>query len=218
MKKILILSLIAGIAFAGCKKKENNVSMLVTVSYPIVTINGSQYVSINVGSTFTPPSATAYDTFYKENLAAVPNLGVLNTSVPGLYTVQYSAKNQYGFIGTANLYVAVTNISDSLDLSGWYLRNGNTAEVAFVTKLARGMFMTSNLGGDDTATQATSVLPAVFAVTSDTTIDLGTQPTSVGTLTATSETLSLAVGDTSYSYAVDLTGYGTEIRTFVKQP
>jgi hypothetical protein len=40
----------------------------------------------------------------------------------------------------------------------------------------------------------------------------------VGTFTASSEVLSLAVGDTTFSYYVNLTGYnGSELRTFVKQ-
>jgi surface protein with Ig-like domain len=217
MRKILILSVIAAFAFVGCKKKANSVSEVVTVSYPKITINGPQYVSINVGGSFTPPTASAYDSFYKERPTVVPNLGSLNTSVAGLYTVEYSAKNQYGFVGTANLYVAVTNVSDSLDLSGVYIRNAAPNDVAFVTKVARGLFMTSNVGGDDTSTQASSVVPAVFAVTSSSTIDLGTQVTSAGTLTASSESLSLAPADTTYSYALSLSGFGTQVRTFVKQ-
>lgn len=217
MRKILILSVIAAVAFAGCKKKLNNVSTTVTVSYPTITIAGSQYVSINVGGAFTPPAATAYDSFYKERPTVVTNLGTLDNTVPGLYTVVYSAKNHYGFVGHANLYVAVTNVSDSLDLSGWYLRNASPANVAFVTKLARGLFMTSNVGGDDTSTQASSVIPAVFAVTSTSTIDFGTQLTSAGTLTANTETLSLVPADTVISYAISLSGFGTEVRSFVKQ-
>lgn len=216
MRKILILSVIAAVAFAGCKKKLNNVSTTVTVSYPTITITGSQYVSIPVGGSFIPPAATAYDSFYKEKPTVLTNLGTLDNTVPGLYTVVYSAKNHYGFEGHANVYVAVTNISDTLNLSGWYLRS-TPNQVAFVTKLARGLFMTSNVGGDDTATQASSVIPAVFAVTSTSTIDFGTQLTSAGTLTANTETLSLVPGDTVISYAISLPNFGTQVRTFTKQ-
>ena len=214
MRKILIAVSFAAIAYAGCKKKDNTVSIVVTASYPKVTITGSQYVSITVGGAFTPPSATAYDSFYKETCSVVKDLGTLNNNVPGLYTVVYSAKNHYGFVGTANVYVAVTSITDSLDISGLYLRGANPAHV---TKIARGLFRTSNVGGDDTATQASSVIPAVFAVLNDSTIDFGSQLTSAGTLTASQQTLTLTPGDTTLNYALTLTGFGTQVRTFVKQ-
>jgi len=214
MRKILIAVTFAAIAYAGCKKKDNTISMVVTASYPTVKITGPQYVSILVGGSFTPPSATAYDSFYRQSCSVVKNLGTLNNNVPGLYTVVYSAKNQYGFVGSTNVYVAVTNITDSLDISGRYLRGTNPA---YITKIARGLFRTSNVGGDDTATQASSVIPAVFAVTSDTTLDFGSQLTSAGTLTASSEVLSLAPGDTTLSYAISLTGFGPQVRSFTKQ-
>jgi len=221
MRKILILSVIAAFAYAGCKKKVNNVSTTVVVSYPIITISGSQYVSIPVGGTFTPPAATAIDTYYKEKPTVVTNLGTLDNTIPGLYTVVYSAKNHYGFIGTANVYVAVTNISDSLDLSGWYIRTvspANPHRAAHYVKLARGLFMTNNVGGVDTADATTGAsVSAAFAVLSPTTIDFGSQLTSAGTLTATSTSLSLVPADTVVAYALNLSGFGTQVRTFVKQ-
>lgn len=221
MKKIAILSVIAAFAFAGCRKKDGTVSQTVTVSYPIITITGSQYVSIKVGGSFTPPAATAYDTFYKEHPTVVTNLGTLDNTTPGLYTVVYSAKNHYGFVGTTNVYVAVTNVSDSLDLSGWYLRSvtpANPNRAAHVTKLARGLFMTSNVGGVDTSNPSTgAVISAAFAVLSPTDIDFGTQLTSGGTLSVLSESLSLAPADTTIAYALNLAGFGTQTRTFVKQ-
>ena len=214
MKKILILSVLSALVFVGCKKKDKISSQTVTASFPTVTISGSPYYSIPVGGALPTITATAYDSFYQENDATLIDLSTLNNNVPGLYAVTVSAKNRYGFIGYASAYIAVTNIPSTLDLSGFYLRGANPA---FVTKLATGLFMTSNVGGDDTATQASSVIPAVFAVTSDSTIDFGSQLTSAGTLTASQETLSLAVGDTTLNYALSLTGFGTQVRTFVKQ-
>ncbi len=217
MRKILIALSFAAIAYAGCKKKDTTVSQVVTASYPTVLITGSQYVSIPVGGSFTPPSATAYDSFYKENLSVVKDLGTLNNNVPGLYTVVYSAKNHYGFVGTANVYVAVTSITDTLDLTGWYERLTPTRS-AHITKISRGLFMTSNVGGVDTTDPTTGAqISAVFAVLNDTTIDFGSQLTSGGPLSATSQTLTLDPGDTTINYALNLSGFGTQVRTFVKQ-
>jgi len=218
MRKILVLSVVAALAVAGCKKKLNTVSTVVTASYPTITIVGAPYISIPVGGAYTLPAATAYDSFYKERPLVVKNLGTLDNTTPGLYTVTYSARNSNGFEGTASVYVAVTNVSDTFDLSGWYLRSADPNRVAFITKLARGLFMTSNVGGADTGDISTGPrVSAIFVVPSLTTVDFGSQLTSNGTLTAASESLMLAVGDTEIAYSINLNGFGTQIRTFVKQ-
>jgi hypothetical protein len=218
MRKILALSLIAAVTFAACKKKVNNVSTVVHASYPTITISGSQFVSIPVGGAFTPPAATAFDSYYHENPTVVKDLGTLDNTTPGLYTVVYSAKNHYGFVGTANVYVAVTNISDSLDLSGWYLRLADPNRVAFVTKVGRGLFRTSNVGGVDTGDISTGpIVSAVFAVTSPTTLTFGSQLTSDGPLSSSLESLSLAPADTTLNYAITEASFGPQVRTFKKQ-
>lgn len=220
MRKLLILSFFAAIAYAGCKKKEDINSIVVTKSVPTVTVTGSRYVSIPVGGSFTPPNATAYDSFYKEKLSVVKDLGTLNNTVPGLYVVAYTAKNKYGYVGLTNVYVAVTDISDSLDLSGFYFRLGNANRVAFVTKLSRGMFMTSNVGGVDTGDATTGpIVPAVFVVTKPDKFTFGSQVTPDGPLTSNSELLTMTVTppDTTLAYAIKEASFGTQVRTFVKQ-
>ena len=213
MKKIIILSFAAVIAIAGCKKQHTTISNVVTASYPKVTITGSPYVSIPVGGTFVPPNATAYDSFYRETESVVKNLGSLDNTTPGLYVIAYTAKNKYGFEGSSYVYVAVTNVSDILDLTGLYYRGSNPA---YITKVGTGLFITSNVGGDDSVTQASSIIPAVFAVTSNASFDFGTQQTSAGTLTASQEILSMVPGDTTLSYAINLSGFGTQVRSFTK--
>ena len=216
MKKIIILSFAAVIAVAGCKKQHTTISNVVTASYPKVTITSSPYVSIPVGGTFVPPTATAYDSFYRQSLSVVKDLGALDNTTPGLYVIAYTAKSQYGFTGSAYVYVAVTNVSDTMDLTGLYYRNG--VNPAYITKLARGLYETSNVGGDDSITQASSVIPAFFAVTTDSTLDFGTQTTSAGTLTASQGKVSYSPphGDTTISYAISLSGFGTQVRSFVR--
>jgi len=217
MKKLFILSLIAAVGFTSCKKKENTVSELHTYSTPLITIAGDQYYSINTGGTLPTISATAYDTFYDETCPVIMDASSLDNSTPGLYAVTLSAKNKYGMKATKSVYVAVTDVASSIDLTGWYQRNATPGRSAHITKLANGMFMTTNVGGVDT-TDATTGVPvtAVFAVTSLTTIDFGTQETDAGTLTASQETLSLTVPYT-IAYSINLSGFGTQVRTFVKQ-
>jgi hypothetical protein len=220
MKKVIILSLLLAVGFNSCKKDYGDPSMTVTVAYPTITLTGAQYYSITVNGALPTIAATAYDSFYNENCAVILDLSTLDATTPGLYAVTASAANKYGFVSHKTVYVGVTNEPASFDISGTYVRGGVPTKVAFVSKVATGMFLTSNVGGDDTVTQATSIVPAVFVVTSDTTLDFGTQLTNAGTLTASSESLMLVGGGaagTTLNYAISLTGFGTSVRTFVKQ-
>lgn len=218
MKRIIALSLVAALAVVGCKKQTGQVSVVKTVSYPIVTISGSPYVSIPVGGSFTPPNATAYDTFYKEKPTVVKDLGGLDASKPGLYTIVYSAKNSNGFVGTAVVYVAVTDVSDTLDISGTYWRDSLFNKPANITKLAKGLFLTDNVGGVDTGTQKDYIVPGVFAVTSLSGLSFGSQPTSAGTLETSNEVLNLGIPDTTMSYIIESPSstFSGVTRNFVK--
>jgi len=221
MKRILLVSFIAAIAIAGCKKKENIISKVVTKSVPVVTITGQQYVSLHIGETLPIFTAVAYDTFYRDSLSVVFDQAGFDNTVPGLYVIKGSAKNKDGYVGYGQVYVAVTEVSDSLNLSGWYLRSSPN-RVAFVTKKARGLFMTSNVGGVDTGDATTGpIVAAVFAVTSTTSLTFGSQQVVDGSdfqsLTSNSESLSLAVADTTLKYAITENSFGTQVRTFVKQ-
>lgn len=231
MKKILLLSVVAVLAYAGCKKKENTVSTLVTVSYPTITIQTPKYYSFPVGGgplpTSTPNAvnsiiATAYDSFYHQKITPVIDVSHLSNLAPGLYVATLSAKNSYGFIGYAYVYVAITSVPDTMDISGTYwgvVAPADTSKrnATIVSKVATGLYTTSNVAGVDTGTAKTSVIPAVFAVTSSTTIDFGSQPTSAGTLTASNQSLTFGTGDTLISYSLNLPGFGSQQLTFAKQ-
>ncbi len=227
MKKILALSFFAAIAFAGCKKQENTVSKLVNVSYPTGRITSGQYFSFPLHGgplpTVNSIHATAYDSFYHESIVPVVDASHLSNLAPGLYVATVSAKNSNGFTGYAYVYVAITDVPDSMDISGFYLRqlggSPSPSNPVFITKKATGLYLTSNVGGVDTGTQKTSIVPAVFAITdfANSTLDFGKQPTSAGTLTASGGLLKESPVDTTISYSISLSGFGSQVRTFVKQ-
>ena len=218
MKKLILLSVFGTLAIFSCKKKANDPSTLVTPSFPTITLTGSQFYSIQVGGTLPSISATAYDSFYNETDNVLIDQSTLDNTTPGLYQVSLSATNKYGFIGYNAVYIGVTSASASLNLAGSYIRLATPGRVAHVTKLGTGLFMTDNVGGVDITDPTTgAAIPAVFVVTSDSTIDFGSQMTAAGTLTASQQGLTLVPGDTTLSYALALTGFGTQLRTFVKQ-
>jgi len=219
MKKIIVLSLFAGLFFAGCKKDPTVVSSTVEVSYPTITITGNPYYSIQVNGGLPSIQATAYDSVLRTPCTVILDQSSLDNTTPGLYTVTASAKNKYGMTTYKTVFVGVTNVPATLDVSGIYFRSANPNKVANVTKLATGMFMTDNVGGVDIVAAPGSVFSAVFVVTSNTTLTFGSQQISPGTLTSASETLNLATPIT-FSYIIPSlpnTFSQTAVRTFVHQ-
>lgn len=197
---------------AACDKDYDNVSQVQKTSYPTITINGGIYYSINIGGSLPTISATAYDSTLKESYPVVINgSDDVDNSTPGLYVITARATNKYGFYSDKVIYVAVTDVSPDVNLAGEYRRTANN-ELANVARLARGLYMTDDVGG-----AAALEVAALFVHINDTTIEVPPQPTDVGTLYCDNTTLHMAPGDTSYSYIVHGSGFGLAVRKFVKQ-
>ena len=116
---------------------------------------------------------------------------------------------------TASTPVSTTSdglfgISSAFDISGVYLRSGTSATTN-VTKLGRGLFQTDNVGGN------TLFDPAVFLIQTDSTILLPDQ------IFPSSGPASFSQAQITYgppitiSDAIAASGYGSQVRTFVKQ-
>ena len=205
----------------GCKKKIEDVSSVVTASWPTITTNtstegitkfGTIYSSVNVGAAIGMVTATAYDSVLNEVCDVEVITNTVNTSVSGLGLATFRAKNSNGYITTGTVYVGVTSIDDSWNLEGEYKRTSNSALVN-VTKLARGLYVVDNVGGAPS-------LPVVgyFVQVNDSTLDFPLQPTeNVGDIDCLDEKLMATPTDTSYSWIVENAFFGTAVRTFVKQ-
>lgn len=211
MKKILIISIFIIAAFANCKKKENTISQVVTVSYPTVTLTGGQFYSIPVGGNLPQISATAYDSFYHENETVSIDQGGLDNNTPGLYIVNAVAKNKYGFKGSASVYIAVTDIDSSINLAGAYVRTSNSVPVT-IDRLARGLYVISDAGGIGTD------MPAYFVQVDDTSLVVPQQndPT-YGAFYCSDAKVNMAPGDTTISWVVQSPYFLDNVRTFQKQ-
>ena len=207
MKKILILSVFAALAFAACKKKEDTVSRLVTVSYPTVTITSAKYFSFPVGGGPLPNAntitATAYDSFYHEVIKPVVDASKLSSILPGLYIATVSAKNSQGFVGYAYVYVAVTNITDTTDLSGSYTGLA-TSDTVHVTKLSRGLYRTDNIAGlIRSAANAKYIVPGYFVQDVDAiTMYMPTQPSPLGSFSGVQTAIQMVPADTTFQYVI----------------
>lgn len=213
------------IAWTSCKKEKGTLSRTYTVSYPLVSFKAgfSQYYSVPVGSASLPDNNTilasvvASDTFYTTDKIAVSILpNDLNSINPGLYVITIAATNEHGFTGYNYVYVAVTNITDSINLGGQYVRlsNGDTVNV---TKLARGLYRTDNVGGV-LSTSPQFIVPAYFVQLTSLTMDLPSQPTALGTLEGDNSAVSMVPGDTTYQYQIggNSNFSSTSVRVFKK--
>lgn len=232
MKKLLFF-LGCGVLLgaSSCKKYPDTATQyVVTPSYPTITISGPLYYSIPVNAPAPSVTATAYDSLLKESYPVQLDASTLNSSLPGLYVVNITAQNKYGYRSGTSVYVAVTNVPTTTNLAGTYKRTAN-GEAVHVTKLANGLYLTDDVGG--VPASSSFDIPAVFVHINDTTIqvprqyvpDLGgdlycsKDPNSKGdTRESTFCNLKMAPADTTYSYYVFASGFSkTALRAFKKQ-
>ncbi len=214
MRKLLVIPFLAVIAFTACKKKVNTVSTLVTYSAPTITVNGAQYYSIKVGGALPSVAATAYDSFYRESYPVVIDQSTLDNTTPGLYIVNITAKNKYGMVGSAGIYVAVTDINPAINLAGEYKRVSNSQSV-FLTKLANGLYVTDNVGG--VIPPSSAIVPAYLVQVDDTTMSFPMQTTSQGDIYGNNPSVSMVIADTTFTYQIIGGPFAPSIRVFQKQ-
>jgi hypothetical protein len=142
-----------------------------TVTYYVVfTLNGPEVQSIVVGTPYTDPGAKA-----EENGQPVQytTSGAVDINTVGFYPITYTAVNKDGYSSSITRYVAV--LADSaqpgVDLTGTYTNVGSLALTADITKVASGVFYTTNGWGGASA----FVLPMYFFCTDGTNITVPTQ-------------------------------------------
>jgi hypothetical protein len=218
MKKLISILMLSSImVLTSCDKDEiNNTDTRVGRSdvtvYPILTLNGSQYMAIPLNGTWTDPGAVA-----KEGSATIQytTAGTVNTGAAGVYRITYTAANKDGFTASVYRWVAVYSTDATAaanDLSGNYARTTN-ASVASWTKIAPGVYKVFNPGG----APGTNLTVILFNPTG-LTIKIPPQVGADGnTTTSSTETYTLTPAPPKYSMVIVNPGYGTALRTFVKQ-
>ena len=217
MKKIIqfiFLSFI--ILLAACNKDDiNNTESKVGISrvtnFPLLSLNGERYVTIIVGGTYTEAGAVATEA--GADIPVTTN-GSVNTAIPGVYTLTYSAVNKDGFSASVTRTVVIYSTDASAtanDLSGNYARTSN-GSVSTWTKLAPGVYKVFNPGGaPGTNVTVIAINPTGF------TIKIPVQPIGDGTPMSSSDELYTNSVPAKYSWKIVNQGYGTALRNFVKQ-
>jgi len=213
----LILTLI----FFGCAKEENfnNTSTEVGISkvvfFPILSTKGDRLVILQPGATYTEQGATAT---LNNQPTQFTTTGTVDVSKPGIYSIAYEAKNEQGFSATdfRTVVVIASNV-DANNFSGTYARHVGGApngQTSTWTKIANGVYTVVNPGG------ATGVTATAVNYTGNL-IAIPPQITEAGlfssAITSTSGIYYPTANPPKYDWAIVNPGYGTALRTFVKQ-
>jgi hypothetical protein len=88
---------------------------VVDTTLPVVTLNGSATITIEAGTAFTDPGATASDLVSGPRPVIVS--GTVNTAVIGTYTLTYSATDAAGNTGAATRAVTVVDTQAPVTLT-----------------------------------------------------------------------------------------------------
>lgn len=215
--RLLFISFV--IALGACNKEDeiHNTDTKVGISrvtfFPLISLKGDDLMTVPKGGTFTDPGVDA-----TEGGATIPytTSPTVNTAVPGVYSVIYTATNKDGFSASVLRRVCVYETETAAaaqDLSGTYARTSN-GEPSTWTKLAPGVYKVFNPGGaPGTNVTVIAINPTVAVV------KIPTQLTGVGSTPfgSTNETYFPTAVPPKYSWQIVNSGYGTALRTFVKQ-
>jgi hypothetical protein len=213
MKKSIIALLLPLTILSACKKEPEVVSQVVTVSYPTINLIGSEYIHIPVGGSYADEGATLIDDITGANSHITATVNEVDASIPGIYAMRYIAANANGFktekVRTILVLDYVPAPGITLDLSGpWQRTNGIDVNIV---RMDTGLYIIDNFAG------STAIFPAYMITPTDSTIDVPAQTAFGLDLDCTNETLNISPPDTSFSYVVIASGFGTATRTFIKQ-
>lgn len=190
---------------------EDKVGISRVTRFPVLTLNGDRYMTIEAGGSFTDPGITA-----TEGGADIPYTteGSVNTGEVGVYDITYTAVNKDGFPASLTRTVVVYSTDASAagnDLSGTYVRTLNGV-ASIWTKIAPGVYTVENPGG----APGVSLTVIVFNQTG-TTIHMPEQTIGDGSTMSSAQEVYSAGPPPTYTWQILNPGYGTGLRTFVKQ-
>lgn len=139
-KQILVISMIVltiGTLFlVGCSKSDT--------TPPVITLKGSNPMSMSLNSTYTEPGFTANDNKDGDVSAKVSVSGTVNNNLKGAYTLTYSVTDAAGNVGTATRTVNVNNDCEFLATGGAFVNCHDTETISGTPHLYDATISTSN--------------------------------------------------------------------------
>lgn len=179
---------------------------------PVVTLNGSSTMTLQVGDSFTDPGATAADD--RDGALQPTSSGTVDTNTQGTYTITYSATDNAGNTGTATRTVNVGAVDTTPPVIT--LNGPNPATVSVGTVYSdQGATATDDADGNLTGSIVATGLPVdtskagtatVTYTVSDTAGNTATADRTVNVLDGCSDTTSPVVtllGNSTVSLALN---------------
>lgn len=216
MKRITYLFfLVMGVVFASCEQTSKGVSEVTT--YPTIELKGDIALTISVGGTYVDPGVIAKEG-ETDITSAVVTEGTVDPSKAGVYTIKYTAYNSDGFKISKRRYIGVvTPAAAAMDISGVYKRNAGAMGLATIEKTKySGLYVNNNPGGIAIETGVNEIYVYMFH-TEPTVVSVPTQDSSVGDFACTGGVYDASGATPLYKWVCVNAGYGTAVRTFVKQ-
>jgi len=214
ISSILISAVILG-ALLSCNKTDFNypegtVGSSKIVYFPSIATKGEKLVILNQGDVFTDSGA---DATLNGQPVQYTTSGTVDVNTGGVYNLTYTATNPEGFSASDwRTVVVIGNDISANDFSGVYLRAA-TGITSTWTKTGDGIYSVENPGG------SSGVGLTVIAVNyTGTKIAIPHQISpDFGEVSSSNENYTLTPAPPSYSWVFHAGGYGTGLRTFVKQ-
>ena len=206
--KYIGITVLTGLLFA-CEPDKVTEGISDITFFPVITLKGEQWDEVPLGTKYTDPGVTAKegDT---EITAAVT--GAVDEKTAGVYTIQYDAVNKDGYASTEYRYVGVIDPSAKVtDITGAYKRNAGEGGISNVTKVSGNLYHSDNIGGVAIPNAGLGVYFYYYAKGK---LGVPFQLTPGNSFEATNGTI---VEGVQYSWVVINPGYGTAVRTFIKQ-
>ncbi len=203
----------------SCNKKtivdnSSQVGISKIAYYPSIKIKGEKFVAITEGNAFSDPGATAR--LNGDSITYTTSTTITATTAPGVYRIDYSATSPDGSNSDQRVVVVVpaSVVADpviiSHDYSGTYLRAATGISSTW-TKFATGVYTVENPGG---STGVGLMVIATNYTANNIQIPSQDSPFFGGVVSSTETTLD---PPGTYSWKYFAPGYGTGLRTFVKQ-
>jgi len=214
IRSIICSAILLSVLFS-CNKTDFNypagtVGSSKIVYFPSVAIKGDRLMIISQGSPFTDPGV---DAILNGAPLQYTTSGSVDANTAGIYGLTYTASNPEGFSASDwRTVVVIGNDISANDFSGVYLRPA-TGITSTWTKTGDGIYSVENPGGS--AGVGMTVVVVNYAGT-QIAIPHQISP-DFGEVSSSNESYSLTPAPPTYSWVFHAGGYGTALRTFVKQ-
>jgi hypothetical protein len=191
---------------------EGKVGQSKIIYFASVVTNGDKVIFLKEGDSYSDAGATV--TLNNEPYDYTTD-GAVNTSVPGVYDIIYSAVNAEGYSASDwRTVVVIGNDVAGNDFSGTYLRTDPPGFTSIWTKISDGIYEVDNPGGSDGYGGFTVI--AVNYQGTKITIPHQISP-DFGEVSSSDETYDASASPVTYSWVFYAGGFGTYLRTFTKQ-